>query len=110
MICGNVEIVSLLLEGGAKVQSLFYLLRSIILSKTKARDETRIDVGALKSSASSGTSDIWEAHNMYYFAHDADLLERVKHTKPSILYLACAFGVIEMVKLLLQLGVEVDDL
>ena len=113
VICGNVEIVSLLLEGGAKVQNLFYLLRSIILLQAEARDETRIDVGALKSSASAGTSDIWEAHNkiiQLLFAHDADLLERVKHTKPSILYLACAFGVIEMVEVLLQLGVEVDDL
>ena len=113
VICGNVEIVSLLLEGGAKVQNLFYLLRSIILLQAKARDEARIDVGALKSSASTGTSDIWEAHNKIIrllFAHDADLLERVKHTKPSILYLACAFGVIEIVELLLQLGVEMDDL
>ena len=91
----------------AKVQNLFYLL-----SQAKARDGTRINVGAFKNSASTGTSDVWDGHNMIiqlFFAHDAHLLERVKHTKPSILYLACAFGVIEMVELLLQLGIEVDD-
>ena len=44
------------------------------------------------------------------FSHDCDLIDRVQQTKPSTLYMACVFGVIEMVELLLNFGVCVDDL
>ena len=55
----------------------------------------------------------WLKHSYIFellFSHDADLIRRVQCTKPSTLYVACTFGVTEIVKLLLQLGMDVGDL
>ena len=102
VIRGRVEVVSLLLQYGAKVYNIYYLLKSITLKQAQAN-------------AKSGNSD--ESHWKKYrnilqilFSHDSDLIGRVQCTNPSTLYMACAFGVEEMVSLLIELGADVSDL
>ena len=102
VIRGRVEVVSLLLQYGAKVHNIYYLLRSITLKQAQAN-------------AKSGNSD--ESHWVKYsiilqilFSHNSDLIGRVQCTNPSTLYMACAFGVEEMVSLLIELGADVSDL
>ena len=59
------------------------------------------------------SSSSWEKYyNIFQllFSHDSDLINRVQCTKPSTLYMACAFGVLKMVKLLFDLGADVGDL
>ena len=118
VIQGNIEIVSLLLEHGAKVYNLFYLLRTIILMQTKEnQDQATSNLQQIISgnthNAKSSASETLEKYNIIIqilFTHDSDLLQRVQCTKPSILFLSCAFGVIEMFQLLIQLGIDVSDL
>ena len=102
VIRGRVEVVSLLLQYGAKVHNIYYLLRSITLKQAQAN-------------AKSGNSDEshWEKYSIILqilFSHDSDLIGRVQCTNPSTLYMACAFGVEEMVSLLIELGADVSDL
>ena len=102
VIRGRVEVVSLLLQYGAKVYNIYYLLRSITLKQAQ-------------SNAKSGNSDEshWEKYSIILqilFSHDSDLIGRVQCTNPSTLYMACAFGVEEMVSLLIELGADVSDL
>ena len=102
VIRGRVEVVSLLLQYGAKVYNIYYLLRSITLKQAQAN-------------AKSGNSDEshWEKYSIILqilFSHDSDLIGRVQCTNPSTLYTACAFGVEEMVSLLIELGADVSDL
>ena len=102
VIRGRVEVVSLLLQYGAKVHNIFYLLRSITLKQAQAN-------------AKSGNSDEshWEKYSIILqilFSHDSDLIGRVQCTNPSTLYMACAFGVEEMVSLLIEFGADVSDL
>ena len=117
VIRGNTEIVSLLLEHGAKVYNLFYLLRTIILMQTKENHDLvtsnlkQIISGNIHN-AKSSASEIWKKYDIIIqvlFAHDSNLLQRVQCTKPSVLFLSCAFGV-TMFQLLIQLGVDVSDL
>ena len=118
VIRGNTEIVCLLLEHGAKVYNLFYLLRTIILMQTKENHDLATSnlqqiVTGKTYNVNSCASDIWEKYNIIIgmlFAHDSDLLQRVQCTKPSILFLSCAFGITEMFQLLIQLGLDVSDL
>ena len=104
VIRGRVEVVSLLMQYGAKVYNIYYLLRSITLKQAQAN-------------AKSGNSDEshWEKYSIILqilFSHDStsDLIGRVQCTNPSTLYMACAFGVVEMVSLLIELGADVSDL
>ena len=102
VIRGRVEVVSLLMQYGAKVHNIYYLLRSITLKQAQAN-------------AKSGNSDEshWEKYSIILqilFSHDNDLIGRVQCTNPSTLYMACAFGVEEMVSLLIELGADVSDL
>ena len=102
VIRGRVEVVSLLVQCGAKVYNIYYLLRSITLKQAQAN-------------AKSGNSDEshWEKYSIILqilFSHDSDLIGRVQCTNPSTLYMACAFGVVEMVSLLIEFGADVSDL
>ena len=102
VIRGRVEVVSLLVQYGAKVHNIYYLLRSITLKQAQAN-------------AKSGNSDEshWEKYSIILqilFSHVSDLIGRVQCTNPSTLYMACAFGVVEMVSLLIELGADVSDL
>ena len=102
VIRGRAEVVSLLLQYGAKVHNIYYLLRSITLKQAQAN-------------AKSGNSDEshWEKYSIILqilFSNDSDLIGRVQCTNPSTLYMACAFGAEEMVSLLIELGADVSDL
>ena len=102
VIRGRVEVVSLLLQYGAKVYNIYYLLRSITLKQAQAN---------AKSDNSDDTH--WEKYCsilQILFTHDSDLIGRVQCTNPSTLYMACAFGVLEIVSLLIEVGVNVSDL
>ena len=101
VIRGRVEVVSLLVQYGAKVHNIYYLLRSITLKQAQAN-------------AKSGNSDgsHWEKYSIILqilFSNNSDLIGRVQCTNPSTLYMACAFGVEEMVSLLIKLGADVSD-
>ena len=79
VIRGRVEVVSLLLQYGAKVHNIYYLLRSITLKQAQAN-------------AKSGNSDEshWEKYSIILqilFSHDSDLIGRVQCTNPSTLYM-----------------------
>ena len=55
----------------------------------------------------------WEKYSAVIrlvFSRNGDIIGRVQCTNPSTLYMACAFGVSEMVSLLIELGVNVSDL
>ena len=99
VIIGHVEVVPLLLQYGAKVHNIYYLLRSITLKQAQANAKI--------------TETHWGKYQIILqilFSHDSDLIGRVQYTNPSTLYMACAFGVLEMVSLLIELGVNVSDL
>ena len=109
---GDVELmVSLLLEHNAKVHNVYYLFRSLILKLAKkSRSNEHFQA---KSSDMPEESDIWGKYYIILnllFSHDNDLKYRIQHSKPSILYTACAFGVIEVVDLLFEIGMVIKDL
>jgi ankyrin repeat protein len=104
-ITGHVEVVSLLLQHGAKIFNVYYLLRSITLQLAQAEKLFR--------DMSRKSSPDWEKYSaviQLLFSHDSDLIERVRRTNPSTLYMACVFGVLEMISLLINLGMSVSDL
>lgn len=121
VIQGNTEMVSLLLQYGNTIHNIYYLFRSVILkqvreSRTSASsDFFRISLNQGVSTSLqnvTGTSS-WEKYYIIFqllFSHDNDLINRVQSTKPSILYIACAFAVLEMIKLLFELGTDISDL
>ena len=104
VITGHVEVVSLLLQHGVKIHIIYYLLRSIALRLSQMQDSFR---QMLRKSTD------WEKYSAVIrllFSRNSDLIGRVQCTNPSTLYIACAFGVLEMVSLLTELGVNVSDL
>ncbi len=106
VIRGHLEIVSHLLQNGAKVHNIYYLLRSITLRLAG------LSLVTAPKTMETNNSD-WEkcsAVIRLLFSHDSDLIGRVQCTNPSTLYVACAFGVVEMASLLLELGTGVNDL
>ena len=122
VIKGNVEMASLLLQDGAKVHNVFYLIRSITLLLARANAEKNVDqlqnmVATTTTTKFNGDSaesaDLWEKFSVIIrllATHHSDFIERVQCTKPSCLYMACAFGVLELASLLLELGTDVSDL
>ena len=120
VIKGNQEMVSLLLKYGAKVHNIYYLFRSIIMKLAQESIQNHVSVisGFFKTrqehelDANSSLSLCEKYYNIFQllFSHDSDLINRVQCTKPSILYMACAFRVVEIVQLLLDLGTDVSDL
>ncbi len=126
VIQGNAEMVSLLLQYEAKVHSIYYLFRSVILKQARDNIKNRVSITAnffratvLQQEKEIGTenlvlsSSLWEQYYTIFqllFSHDSNLIHRVQSTNPSTLYMACAFGVISMVELLLELGMGVSDL
>ena len=61
----------------------------------------------------STSARLWEKYYTTFqllFSHDADLINRVLCTKSSTLYTACAFGILVVAELLLELGMDVRDL
>lgn len=44
------------------------------------------------------------------FTYDNSLIDRVQCTRPSVLYMACAFGVIEVANFLFEHGMNISDL
>ena len=106
-IHGHVDIVSLLLQHGAKVFNIYYLMRSIILKYAQVTQHES------SSSIQTSNSCNWENHRSamdVLFSQDKDLISRVQCTNPSTLYVGCAFGVVEVVSHLLELGVSVNDI
>ena len=104
VITGHVEVVSLLLQHGAKIRNIYYLLRSIALRLSRMQ-------GSFRQMLRKSTD--WEKYSAVIrllFSCNSDLIGRVQCTNPSTLYMACAFGVLEMVSLLTELGVNVSDL
>ena len=104
VITGHVEVVSLLLQHGAKIHNIYYLLRSIALRLSQMQDSFRQMIRK---------STDWEKYSaviQLLFSRNSDIIGRVQCTNPSTLYMACAFGVLEMVSLLTELGVNVSDL
>ena len=101
VITGHVEVVSLLLQHGAKIHNIYYLLRSIAMRLSQTQDSFR---QMLRKSTD------WETYSAVIrllFSHNSDLIGRVQCTN---LYMACAFGVLEMLSLLIELGINVSDL
>ena len=121
VIRGNVEMVSLLLQQRAKVHNVFYLIWSITLLLAKANVEKNVDqllqmvatVTLTSDSDSAESINLWKKYSVIIqllATHHSDFIERVQCTKPSCLYMACAFGVLEFVSLSLELGTDVGDL
>ena len=98
VITGHVEVVSLLLQHGAKIHNICYLLRSIALRLSRMQ-------GSFRQMLRKSTD--WEKYSAVIrllFSHNSDIIGRVQCTNPSTLYMACAFGVLEMVSLLTEHG------
>ena len=115
---GDAEVVSLLLQSGAKVHNVFYLFRNVILKQAQETSKQRAQqleemVNPSTSMHECSESTSWDKYRAVFkllFSHDGELIARVQRTNPSTLYTACAFGVAEMVSLLLELGTETKDL
>ena len=104
VITGHVEVVSLLLQHGAKIRNIYYLLRSIALRLSRMQCSFR---------QMSRKSTDWEKYSAVIrllFSCNSDLIGRVQCTNPSTLYMACAFGILQMVSLLTELGIDASDL
>ena len=110
---GTTEIVTLLLQYDAKVHNIFYLFRGIILKQAQENNRNPTDNLMQMIKSTRNFDPYWEKYYIIFqllFSHDRDLINRLQCTKPSTLYMACAFGVVEMVSLLLELEIDVSDL
>lgn len=92
VISGNVEIVSLLLQYGAKVHNIYYLLKSIILKQAEASHKkgTNSFRQMLTGIGTDVVDTVWEKYYiiiLLLFSHDSDLIRRVQCAKPSALYM-----------------------
>ena len=88
VIEGLPEMTALLLKYKAKIDSIYYLIRSVILRR--------------KNSAVCAPWKDYSTVFQLLFLHNSDLIGRVCCTKPSALFMACAFADLEMVSLLLE--------
>lgn len=105
VLYGYLGIIRLLLQYGARIHNVYYLFRNVIL---KLAHKTRLD----RSAQTNFSNDLWEKYHAIFqllFSHDSDLMDRVQCTKPSLLYLACAFGVTDIVSFLLEACIDVGD-
>ena len=113
VIKGHVEIVASLLQYSPKIHNIYYLLRSIILKLAQVYSEGVTDLKQMVRMTSISGNANWEKYfsilNLL-FSNDSSLIRRVECTKPSTLCMACAFGVLQMVSLLIEFGIHVSDL
>ena len=114
VIKGHVEIVACLLQYSPKIHNIYYLLRSIILKRAQVYSEERVTsfMQMVRMTPNSGDADWGKYYSILnlLFSHDSSLIRRVECTKPSTLCMACAFGVLQMVSLLIEFGIHVSDL
>ena len=113
VIKGHVEIVACLLQYSPKIHNIYYLLRSIILKRAQVYSEGVTSfMQMVRMTSNSGDADWGKYYSILnlLFSHDSSLIGRVECTKPSTLCMACAFGVLQMVSLLIESGIHVSDL
>ena len=124
VIKGDVEMVSLLLQYHPKIRNIYYLFRSVILKLAHENIKQRTSASSIffrtalrhkmgYCDQNDQVPSSWESYCSIFqllFSHDSDLIQRVQCTNPSTLYMACAFGVMEVVNLLLEFGTEASDL
>ena len=116
VIKGHVEIVACLLQYSPKIQNIYYLLRNIILKRAQVYSEERVTAAAfmqlVQMTSNSGDTDWGKYYSILklLFSYDSSLIGRVECTKPSTLCMACVFGVLQMVSLLIESGIHVSDL
>ena len=114
VIKGHVEIVACLLQYSPKIHNIYYLLRSIILKLAQVYSEEGVTafIKMVRMTSNSGDADWGKYYSILnlLFSHDSSLIGRVECTKPSTLCMSCAFGVLQMVSLLIEFGIHVSDL